>query len=79
VVLFFTELNLFCCTERERAAAVRSAAEYCRLHCVHSIRVLFDIAITSGHLSVFEDEKKGLFPNLSNLFVEDKPIFGRNS
>ncbi|MBS9770921.1 MAG: hypothetical protein J7F05_10745, partial [Trichodesmium erythraeum GBRTRLIN201] len=55
------------CTQRERAAAVRSAAEYCRLHCVHSIRVLFDIAITSGHLSIFEDEKGG-FPQIYPIY-----------
>ena len=57
------------CAQRERAAAVRSVAEYCRLHCVHSIRVLFDFTITSGHFSIFEDEKGGFskFFKLSDL------------
>ena len=55
------------CTQRERAAAVRSAAEYCRLHCVRSIRALFDIAIISGHFSNFEDEKGG-FPQIYPIY-----------
>jgi len=33
---------------------------------VHSIRVLFDFTITSGHLSIFGDEIRGLFPSLPN-------------
>jgi len=33
----------------------------CRVANVHSIRVLSDFAITSGHLSIFEDEKGGFF------------------
>jgi hypothetical protein len=39
----------------------------CRLSNVHSIRVLSDFAITSGHLSIFEDEKGG-FPQIYPIY-----------
>jgi hypothetical protein len=41
----------------------------CRVANVHSIRVLSLFYITSGHLSIFEDEIRGLFPSLSNYSI----------
>ena len=59
-----------------RAAAVRSAAQYCRLHCVHSICALSNFNKISGYLYI-SGTRKGGFPKFVQLPVEDKPIFGR--
>jgi hypothetical protein len=49
----------------------------CRVANVHSIRVLSDFYKTSGHLSIFEDEKRGLFQSLPNSPILI-PIFRQN-
>ncbi|MBS9770383.1 MAG: hypothetical protein J7F05_07780 [Trichodesmium erythraeum GBRTRLIN201] len=44
---------------------------------VHSIRVLFDFTITSGHFSIFEDEIRGLFSSLPNSPISDHQFSGK--
>jgi hypothetical protein len=49
----------------------------CRVANVHSIRVLSLFYKTSGHLSIFEDEIRGLFPSLPNSPISDHQFSGK--
>jgi hypothetical protein len=49
----------------------------CRVANVHSIRVLSIFYKTSGHLSIFEDEKRGLFSSLPNSPILDHQFSGK--
>ncbi|MCR9066883.1 MAG: hypothetical protein NXI00_23125, partial [Cytophagales bacterium] len=48
----------------------------CRVANVHSIRVLSLFYKTSGHLSIFEDEIRGLFQSLPNSPISDHQFSG---
>ncbi|WP_238578358.1 hypothetical protein, partial [Phaeodactylibacter xiamenensis] len=53
----------------------RSAAEYCRLHCVHSIRVLSDFTKLAA-ISLFSKTRKGAFPKFIQLSDFDNQFSG---